>query len=120
MPSSFLCVTCNSSLVHRYKCICVNDYFQCDNRGECSYYYCRGCNSEEKVSTDQIELEKSRRGEGLRTLTGGVIPPDEQRTWTDKEKSALTAMLEKVATPGCVWESEEDRQITTRADHYVS
>ena len=109
MPSSYLCMTCNKLLVHRYKCICENDYNQCENQGECSYYFCRNCKCEEKVDESQVKIENALRGKDLVTMGGLKPPPDEHRQWSDKEKSVLTEMLEKIATPGSVWESADDR-----------
>ena len=109
-PSDFTCLTCNGSLVHRYQCVCDNDWGQCEQRPTCRFYYCTSCRTEEKVDQNQIDKENERRGKDLRTETGEIPFPDEQRHWSEKEKDVLTSMLKKIASPDAKWRSADEME----------
>ena len=107
-PSNFTCMSCTNPLYHRYKCYCDNEYGQCENRPACSFYWCRTCNSEEKVNQEQIDKENEQRGNDLTMENGEPARPDEERHWSEKEKEVLTEMLMKVASPGADWKSANE------------
>lgn len=110
-PSDFTCLTCNGSLVHRYECYCSNDFGQCEQRPTCRFYYCTSCRTEEKVDQNQIDKENEQRGKDLRTETGEIPFPDEQRHWSEKEKDVLTGMLRKIASPDAQWRSAQELEL---------
>lgn len=114
-PTNFNCLTCNTSLKHRYRCVCDNDYGQCENLGSCRFYYCNTCRTEEKVAQDQIDKENERRGKDLRMENGEEPFPDDQRHWSEKEKDVLTSMLKKIASPDAKWRTANEMDLWTHA-----
>ena len=107
-PSNFTCMSCTNPLYHRYKCYCDNEYGQCENRPACSFYWCRSCNSEEKVNQEQIDKENEQRGKDLKMENGESARPDKERHWSEREKEVLTEMLIKVASPDADWKSANE------------
>ena len=119
-PSNFTCMTCNTSLSHRYQCWCSNEFSQCENRPECSFYWCRSCNTEEKVNQAQIDKENEQRGNDLTMENGEPARPDKERHWSEKEKEVLTEMLMKVASPDADWKSANELDLWAKAKTLTS
>ena len=119
-PSNFTCMSCNNPLSHRYACDCDNEYGQCENRPDCSFYWCRSCNSEEKVNQEQIDKENEQRGNDLTMENGEPPRPDDERHWSEKEKDIITEMLTRVASPNADWKSANELALCSKAKTLTS
>ena len=107
ISSTFKCMTCGNFLIHRYACNCNEHHGECVNN-DCVYWFCITCNSEEKVSEQQIIEVDKKRGNDVLTQNGDKPMPDDKRHWSEKEKNTLTSMLKKIASPDAVWLTSEE------------